>query len=604
MRRSSGFVSLALWLVATCLVVPVCNSADAPQAPDASKVSFQWGVKIPMRDGVHLNATAYTPKDQQAPAPCVFTLTPYIAQSYHDRGMYFAAHGYPFLTVDVRGRGNSEGVFRPFLQEADDGHDIVEWLASRPYCNGKVTMWGGSYAGYNQWMTATEFPPHLATIVPAASPYAGVDFPMRNNIFYPYNVQWLTFTSGRASQDRIFGDDKFWATKYRQWFESGAPFRQFDTQLGNASPIFREWLEHPHPDAYWDAYNPAAGQYAKLSIPILTITGSYDDDQPGALSHYREHMKHGSPEVRARHYLVIGPWDHAGTRTPSANFGGLTFGPASLVDLPKLHLDWYAWTMQSGPKPEFLQKRVAYYVMGAEKWRYADALEAVTAQSRAYYLDSVGGAGDVLASGSLSGQPSKGGQDRYVYDPRDVSGAELESTLDPSSLTDQTLIHARSGGQLVYHTAAFEKAVEISGFFRLSAWIAIDQPDTDFLVSVHEIRPDGSSIQLTTDQMRARYRENVHEPRLITSKGPLRYDFERFTFVSRQISKGSRLRLRIAPINSIYTEKNYNSGKQVADESMSDARSVTVRLYHDRSHPSALYVPMGQHETTAGGQHE
>ena len=155
-----------------------------------------------MRDGVHLNATVYTPKDQKAPAPCIFTLTPYIAQSYHDRGVYFAAHGLPFLTVDVRGRGNSEGEFRPFIQEAQDGYDIVEWLAQQPYCNGKVSMWGGSYAGYDQWATAKEIPPHLATIVPVASPYAGVDFPMQYNIFYPYDMQWLTLTSGHASQDR------------------------------------------------------------------------------------------------------------------------------------------------------------------------------------------------------------------------------------------------------------------------------------------------------------------------------------------------------------------------------------------------------------------
>ena len=86
-------------------------------------------------------------------------------------------------------------------------------------------------------------------------------------------------------------------------------------------------------------------------------------------------MQNGTPEARDRHYLVIGPWDHAGTRTPQAQVGGLKFGTASLVDLPKLHLDWYAWTMQGGAKPEFLQKRVAYYVMGADQWRYADTLE-------------------------------------------------------------------------------------------------------------------------------------------------------------------------------------------------------------------------------------
>jgi uncharacterized protein len=590
-------------LVSALIVVSSCGSfaqaAEPPQPWDASKVELTWGVKIPMRDGIRLNATVYTPKEQKAPAPCIFTLTPYIAQSYHERGMYFAGHGLPFLTIDVRGRGNSEGQFRPFLQEAQDGHDVVEWLATQPYCNGKVSMWGGSYAGYDQWATAKEFPPHLATIVPVASPYAAVDFPMLNNIVYPYDIQWLTYTSGRASQDRLFGDSTFWATKYREWFESGRPFRELDTIIGNPSPIFQEWIQHPHPDAYWDSYNPTAEQYAKLSIPILTITGSHDDDQPGALTHYREYMKHASPEGRARHYLVIGPWDHAGTRTPKAEFGGLKFADASLVDLPQLHLDWYAWTMQDGPKPSFLKKAVAYYVMGAEKWRYADTLEAVTAESRPYALDSRVNANDALTSGSLEPNgKARGAPDSYVYDPRDVSTAELQTQLNQeANLVEQRLVHANHGKELVYHSAPFATNTEISGSFKLSAWLAIDQPDTDFAVSVYEIRQDGGSIYLTGDVLRARYREDFRTPKLVTTTKPQRYDFTRFTFVSRTVAQGSRLRLVIAPINLIYSQKNYNSGGVVIDESMQDARPVTVKLYHDAKHPSALYVPVGQPDT-------
>jgi len=97
--------------------------------------------------------------------------------------MFFARRGMTFAIVDVRGRGNSDGIFRPMIQEATDGYDVVEWLARQSYCNGKVGMWGGSYAGYVQWATAKELPPHLATIVPVASPYAGTDFPMRNISF-------------------------------------------------------------------------------------------------------------------------------------------------------------------------------------------------------------------------------------------------------------------------------------------------------------------------------------------------------------------------------------------------------------------------------------
>src|SRR6202021_1072628 len=185
------------------------STNETATIPAAANVDFHGDQKIPLRDGVRLSATVYTPRNQKAPAPCLFTLTPPIPQSYPDRGIYFAAHGYPFLTVDVRGRGNSEGEFRPLIQEAKDGYDVVEWLARQPYCNGKVSMWGGSYAGYDQWATAKEFPPHLATIVPVAAPYAGVDFPMQGNISDTYLMQWLTMTSGHTSQEMVFGDRFF-----------------------------------------------------------------------------------------------------------------------------------------------------------------------------------------------------------------------------------------------------------------------------------------------------------------------------------------------------------------------------------------------------------
>ena len=558
-------------------------------------VRIQWGARIPMRDGVHLSATLYLPEPLVAARPAIFTLTPYIAQTYHDRGMYFAAQGYPFATIDVRGRGNSEGEFEPLVNEARDGFDIVEWLAHQPFCNGQVTMWGGSYSGFAQWATARELPPHLATIVPVAAPYAGVDFPGRSNIPGPYLMQWLTLVWGRTSQDRLFWNNHlYWNGKAREWLESGAPFRELDQQLGCASPIFQRWLDHPHRDAYWDSCNPQPHQYAQINLPVLTITGIYDGDQPGALMHYREHLKHATPEVRARHYLVIGPWDHAGTRTPIPEFCGMKAGPASLVDLAKLHCEWYAWTMQRGPKPEFLQKRVAYYVMVAEKWRYADELEGVTARSDPYYLASSSNPTDVFSSGAMqSATPGQGGPDHYSYDPRDTSLALLESSLNVDDLTDQTMLHARAGKHLIYHSAPFAADVQISGFFELRAWLAIDQPDTDFRASVYDVGIDGSATLMASDSIRARYRESAHTATLVATHAPLRYDFLHFTFVARQVRKGHRLRLVLGPINSIHSQKNYNSGGAVASESMRDARPVTVRLFHDADHPSALFVPIG-----------
>jgi len=583
--------------VALCTLQVVAAAVDNPAAPDpGAPVDFQWGVKIPLRDGVKLNATLYRPQGQKQALPCVFTLTPYIAQSYHDRAMYFAAHGYVFLTVDVRGRGNSEGQFAPLLQEAHDGHDVVEWLAQQSWCNGKITMWGGSYAGYDQWATAKEFPPHLSTIVPVASPYAGVDFPRHNNIAYPYDMQWLTFTSGHAGQEKIFGDDKFWLAKYKELYESHRAFKELDTLVGNPSPIFQTWVAHPMMDAYWDSYNPSAEEFAKIDLPILTISGQYDGDQSGALTFYRQHMAHATPQAQAKHYLIIGPWDHPGTRTPQADVGGLKFGPASVLDMNKLHKEWYDWTLKDGAKPEFLKQRVAYYMLGkdAEDWRYAATLDAVTAQMRPLYLDSHDGrANDVFASGMLApDKPGAGKPDQYVYDPLDISSAKVQSVSAPNWLTDQRILLQQSGKYLFYHTAAFEHEFEIAGTFKLSAWLAIDQPDTDFYVSVWEVLPDGAAVFIADDTLRARYRDSDRSAKPVPKGAALRYDFTRFPFVARRLQAGSRLRVAFSPLNTLYSEKNYNAGGIVADETGKDARTVTVRMYHDAQHPSALYLPI------------
>ncbi|MHB8813391.1 MAG: CocE/NonD family hydrolase [Steroidobacteraceae bacterium] len=571
---------------------------------DAGDARLHWGVKIPLRDGVSLNATLYTPQSHSAPQPCILMMTPYIADTMHSWGMYFARHGFPTVVVDVRGRGNSEGHFRPNIQEAKDGHDVVEWLARQPYCNGKVAMCGGSYLGAVQWATASEFPAHLSTIVPAAAPYIGTDFPMRNNIFYPYLVQWLTLTSGVAAQKSIFSDFPWWSKMFRRWFESGRSFRELDTFIGHPSRILQEWLDHPSLGPYWDEYNPTPEHYARIELPILTMTGAYDDDQPGALEHYKQHVRLAGEAARARHYLIIGPWDHAGsTGHPRIEFGGLKLGPASLLDILRLHLEWYAWILQEGPKPPFLRKLVAYYVMGVERWRYADTLEAITARHDPLYLDSQSNATDVFSSGCLQALPGTGLPDCYTYDPRDLSGLEIaaEADVPVGSLVDQTMVMTMRGRQLVYHSTPFPTDIQVNGFFRLRAWIAIDCPDTDLYATVSEIALDGGSIRLTTDQIRARYREGLRSPKPIQTADPLQYDFEGFTFISRQIKRGHRLRLVIAPlgrpIDATFSERNFNGGGVVADESVENARIVTVRMFHDQARPSALYVPMGQAES-------
>jgi len=575
--------------------VPPSLSA-AGQSHETNKgVSIQWGVKIPLRDGTWLNGTLYKPKETQGPLPVLFTFTPYIADTYHERGMYFAANGYIFLGIDVRGRGNSEGAFEPFVNEGKDGYDVVEWLSRQPWCSGKVAMWGGSYAGFDQWTTLKEFPPHLATIVPAAAAHPGIDFPFNNNILAPYLIQWITYTSGVTPNAKLFGEAGYWRDKFLEFSLKHLPFSELDRFCGNPSPIYQKWLAHPIPDAYYDAMAPRVEDYKRINVPILTITGHYDDDQAGAMEYYRQHMTYGSKAAIADHYLIIGPWDHAGTRTPNREVGGLRFGEASLVDLNGVHKDWYAWTMKEGKKPEFLKKRVAYYVVGpgAECWKYADNLESISSEKRSMYLHSGGSANDVFSSGTLEPQkPGKERPDGYTYDPLDVRPAEFERAAGDNGLTDQRATLNLFGNGLVYHSGTFTETTEISGNLRLTCWMSMDVPDTDFQVTVYEIMPDGASILLTQDQMRARYRDSLRREKLVKPGEINRFEFKSFNWFSRRVSKGSRLRLLLTSPNSFAVEKNYNSGGIVAGESAKDARTAHITVYHDFEHPSVLEIPV------------
>ena len=592
--RGTKILSRMILLALVCALA-TRGVAQESSAPAAAIPDMRWGVKIPMRDGVSLNATVFQPHAQKEPLPVIFTFTPYIGDSYMDRAMYFAQHGYVYALVDVRGRGNSGGTFEPFVNEGKDGYDVVEWLAKQSYCNGKVTMWGGSYAGFDQWTTLKEFPPHLATIVPAAAAHPGVDFPFQYNIFGPYVEQWLTFTSGVTSNANLFGSSAYWGAKMREYYDGHLAFKEYDHIVGNPSAVFQKWLQHPVPDAYYDAMVPSPEQYKGIQFPILTITGHYDGDQPGAFTYYRRHMEYGTTEAKQNHFLIIGPWDHAGTRTPRREVGGLKFGEASVLDLNKLHTEWYDWVMKSGKKPEFLKKRVAYYVVGAgaENWKYADSLESISNEKRTLYLGSNGNAASVFQSGALTEKPASGaGADKWTYDPLDTRSGDAEPDDDAAGLTSQRAVLNTYGNGAIYHSEPFSEATEVTGFLKLSVWLALDVSDTDVEADVYEILPGGESVYLTGETIRARYRESLRQEKLVAPGKTEKYLFDDFMFFSRRIAKGSRLRLLVHCPNTPSVEKNYNSGGVVAQETGKDAKTAHVALVHDMEHQSTLELPV------------
>ena len=557
-----------LFVVTAVVTVSVLGQSPTPVPPP----EIQWGVKIPMRDGVKLHGNLYRPRDTKEKLPVIVSMTPYNVDATHERASAFAKNGYVFIMIDVRGRGDSGGNFFPLENDGRDGYDVVEWAAKQPWSNGKVAMHGPSYLADVQWATLEERPPHLVTAIPMV---AARFWQAPENIVRSSSVNFLAYVSGKTRNEKIWTDQAYWRACVRKLRENHLPFNTLDSGCGFPSPIFQKWLSHPSRDQYVDSFFRTPADFKRIDLPILEM-GVYFD--PNDLDHYREHIKYASPEAAARHYLVLGPWQHfLMESSKSSQVGPWKFGEASVVDLIKLHTEWYDWTMKNGPKPAFLKKNVAYYAIGPEEWRYADSLDAIPTTSRKFYLGSKGGQLSVKQPGSLTEVPMPDSSpDTYKYDPLELDYDDL-------------------GHEVLYETGPFAEDTDIVGQMKVVAWMNIDVPDTDFVVYISERDPAGKMVGPGYDDViRARYRESLRKETLVKPGEINRYEFNDLKWRYRRISKGNHLRVVIlSDLGSGY-QKNYNSGGVVAKETAKDARTATVKVYHDSKYPSFLEIPIAK----------
>lgn len=550
--------------------------------------------KVKMDDGICLSANIFKPAEMKEPLPAIFTFTPYVSDEGQERGSFFAQNGYVYVHVDVRGRGNSEGEFLPIEKDGPDGAQVVQWIAKQPWCNGKVGMRGGSYRGMVQWQVLKHFPAALKTIVPTAAPCPGIDAPMFNNIFFSEFIPWLAFTKGKTKNIDLVSDRQYWLYKTYKSYSKYLPFSKLAEDTCGRPEIFKRWLSHPYYDDYWQNMSMADERYQKIDIPILTITGYFDENQPGALHYFRKHMQLGKKHIKEKHYLIIGPWTHPGTRKPQKELAGMVFGDNAVLNIDQLHLEWFDWILKEKEKPKFMEKRICYYVMKENQWKYQSRLKDTSNREMSWYLSSrEGKANDVFHSGYLEQIPPTNKQepDVFRYDPlKIVSKKEFFNISSGFSLFQR---EAFKKEKLIYHSPPLKEAIEIAGVVKLTTYIELNVPDTDLAMFLCEIKPDGKSILLTLwGLMRARYRNSRSRPELVIPGTINKYVFNKSLFFARKLEKGSRLRLIISSLNYPYFEKNYNSGGTVAEETGKDARTAIIKLYHNKKYPSVLELPI------------
>jgi putative CocE/NonD family hydrolase len=563
---------------------------------------------IPMRDGVELEAWIFKPSHLKAKAPAVLELTQYDIDGGRQRDFEeFVRRGYVFVQVYVRGRGRSGGFKSDNLglQVGRDGHDTVEWIAKQPWSDGRVVTYGGSFLGMTQWRTAAQNPPHLAAIAPYVPIYPGWDVPNTNGIPQAWSAVIMGYVSGRALNTDFIANAAYWQGKMLEQYAAYRPFAELDEAIGIAQDdwwmadgqghklsFMKTWLNHVGDEAFNLEAEPKPQDYARMNFPVLTATGYFDDDQPGALHYYRAYVAHAPAAEMAKQVLVIGPWDHLGTQHPAKEIEGLAIPQAAVLDMNKLHADWYDWVLGRGPRPAFLHDRVAYFMLGADEWRYAPTLESASSgKALDFYLsDPEGTPEDVFHSGFLL--PKARGNEPpavIVSDPHELPELDVAKYAENENLLSQ--FRAFQKRTITFHSEPFTQDTEVAGQMRLNLLVQSDAPDFDLWAQVLMILPDGSSVKLGEDIRRARFRNSFFKSELLAPDQITEIPFE-FYWMARRIPAGARLRLTIAPLNSPTYQKNYNTGGRIGYEKLEDARVAHIKIFHDTVRNSRLTLPL------------
>jgi hypothetical protein len=546
-----------------------------------SRVHSRYNVKVPMRDGVLLSADVYLP--DAVPAPVLVARTPYNKNDEFAwaKARRYAEHGFGFVWMDVRGRGDSDGEFTTYRGEGPDGYDTVEWIAAQPWCDGQVASWGQSYLGCIQWLTAVERPPHLAAMVvyvTISDPF--VEAP--TGVHQPMQVCWQRMVNGRLTQ-YVQGVD--WAAVYRH-----LPLVTMDEKAGFHGARWREDLAHSPADReYWAPVTYQAA-LASVEVPALHVTGWYDDVQPGTLLNFTAMTSAAKPGAAAQR-LVVGPWDHGLTRTRARQLGGLDFGPDAVsFDLDKFELRWLRHYLAGEGNGADADGPVRIFVMGANRWRTENEWPLARTQWTRYHLSSGGSANTRRGDGVLRRECPPGDEppDRYRYDPADpVPFLTAPTSAQIGGPDDYAAVEERPD-ILVYTTPELTADTEVTGPVRLELYASSSAPDTDFTAKLVDVHPDGTAQRLCDGIVRARFRAGMDREELMKPGEVYRFEISLWS-TSQVFLAGHRIRLEVSSSAFPKYDRNLNSGRPLATDT--EPLVADNQVWHTAAWPSALILP-------------
>ena len=552
-------------------------------------VEIEADVSAAMRDGTVLRADVYRP-DAPGRYPVLLQRTPYSKDGENcvEQGHKLAERGYVVVQQDVRGRYRSDGEFQPGFfsadhRDAEDGYDTVEWTAGLTWSTGKVGTFGGSYCGWTQWELAHTRPPHLTAMIPSAIAADLLDREMSGVLRLGRVLWWSVNTLAPDVRRRLNEEagpttteeaERLYLERDRSKWLWHLPLAEIpDEALSGVGRHWRSWLADHASDHFG-----FLERHRDVAVPALTTTGWYDQ-QIGAIRNFTGMRANGmTGEARRGQRLIVGPWSHT-TDFSSSQVGEVDFGPDAVRDFLQMADDWFGHWLKGESTGVEEWPPVQIFVMGANRWRGEEEWPLARTEYTDYYL----GGGGKLGLGAPSDEPP----DSYDYDPRDPV-MTLYSPRGQQEPQDQRMLDGRRD-IVCYQTDPVEEPIEVTGPITVHLWAASSARDTDFVVKLMDVRPDGFVQELCYGIVRARYRESFTSPSLIEPGRTYEYTI-RASPTSNLFRRGHRIRLDVSSSDFPNFDRNHNTG----GDDYAETTLVTARqtIYHDRQRPSRVVLPV------------
>ncbi|MGW0811249.1 CocE/NonD family hydrolase [Nonomuraea sp. NPDC002799] len=514
------------------------------------RVSVEHDAPMPMRDGTVLRGSVHRP-EAGGPFPTLLTRTPYGEGTFRMTPVIPALEaGFAVVQQHCRGRGSSDGEFRPWLDEGDDGHDTIAWITAQPWSNGEVVMSGGSYLAGCALQAAATRPPGLKAVCASVTPHDFYDGLKYHGGAFALGsaLNWGTMQTMLGLMHAMeAGEDvgSGFGAILPVMGDQAAAARTLPVAGIAGIPWWRDWTSHAERDAYWEDLSETL-RHDRIEVPVMHVAGWFDLFLAGTLENHR---RLGGP-------LVVGPWSHmtqGGSGTGRLDFGFGASGAA--IQLEQRQLAFLKGT-DTGPA-------VKIFVMGDDVWRDEEAWPLARAVPARYYLRT----GGELATeqGGGGGEPAT-----FTYDPRDpvpsVGGPLMLSDVTNVGPQDQREVELRPD-VLCYTTGVLASDVEVTGPVSVTLHAETSAVATDWTAKLVNVHPDGRALSVIDGIVRTGDASGTYTIDLVAT--------------SQVFKAGHRIRVEVSSSNFPRFDRNPGTGRPAAEASEADLVVQHQRVFPD-----------------------